>query len=663
MKKAFSTNELATLFDKNFMWVLRQAKKESWVAIPRSKKQGGNLWQISSMSKNMQDAIKTKFIASLPVEKMSPLAEIALKPFLKENFTEKQIKIRDARLYILGVVNEIAIDIGIRKTEILFENKAQNGGFETSLLNVLAVANTHNTGITSRTLRQWRTLKNKQGANALIPKSKKRIETLFPDWLPAMLEEFRKPSKPSIAQCYERLQLKGVELPTLRTVQRIMKNLGTVELQKGRMLPREHKRLTAFVRRDFSKLLPTDVYTADGHTVDMYVLHPIHGKPFRPEVTSIIDIATRACVGWSVSLNENSWGVADAIRMSVQGFGVPAIFYTDNGSGFKNKMLEAQNTGILVRLGISIEHSLPYASQARGVIERFQQVFIKGTRQFVGYAGKDMDKEALQLVYKIAQKEIKNTGNTRKFLSWEQFKDWVNETIKAYNNRIHSTINETPKARWERLIKQVEPITINQSEIDDLFKPYEIRIVARCEIRIFNSIYFSLNLENYHGEQVKVGYDIHDPSEVWVKDLEGRFITKAELNANSQDYFPMSVVEKARETRFEGKVQRLEAHKQTAFEEYHGKPIIETVALTPNQQAIQDDLIIEFDKEQDLMPIAVETKQARYKNALALQTAIENGEKISQEDMQKLENYKKTPEYGSMNFMYENWGEASLIQA
>lgn len=679
MKKSFSTNELAGLLNTNHMWVVRQSKKENWIAIPRKERGGGNLWQLSSMSKVTQESIKAKLIASLPlastlvapvgtveiveIEK-SPITELIIKPFMKERFTQKQEQVRDARLYILSIVEEMGKDLGINKAETLFTSFAIAGKLDVQTESFLVLANAKNRKISPVTLRQWRTQKNKHGATALIPKSKKRIDTLFPAWLPSMLDEFRKPSKPSIAQCYEALQKEGVELPTLRTVQRLMKNLGSVELQRGRMLPREHKKLTAFVRRDFTKLLPADVYTADGHTVDMYVLHPVHGKPFRPEITSVIDVATRACVGWSVSLNENGWGVADAIRMAVQNFGIPAIFYTDNGSGFKNKMLEAHNTGMLVRLGITPQHSLPYASQARGVIERFQQVFIRGTREFVGYAGKDMDKEALQLVYKLAQKEIKNTGTTRKIINWEQFLAWAYSQVADYNNRVHSTLKESPRSRWERLAQHVDFIKPSQDELDDLFKPYELRTVARCEVRIFNSIYFSLNLENYHGEQVRVGYDIHNPSQVWLRDMEGRFITTAELNGNQQDYFPMSVMEKARETRLKGKLDRLETHKQTALEEYHGLPIIETVELTEKQKAVQESLVIEYENLKEPKLVIVEdTKEYRFEQAKLLEKAIKRGENIGQENTRKLEIYKKTPEYESMNYMHEAFGDKLFMYA
>lgn len=201
------------------------------------------------------------------------------------------------------------------------------------------------------------------------------------------------------------------------------------------------------------------------------------------------------------------------------------------------------------------------------------------------------------------------------------------------------------------------------AELDDLFRPYELRTVARCEVRIFNAIYFSLNLENYHADQVRVGYDIHDPSQVWIRDLEGRFITHADLNGNKRDYFPMSVVEAAKEKRMQGKLKRLETHKQTALEEYYGQPLIECTELTPTQQAIHNDLVCDFISPQELASTEPETREERFKEALALEEALERGEDIGQENMRKLATYKKSPEYTSQSYMYETLGNEFLMHA
>ncbi len=63
------------------------------------------------------------------------------------------------------------------------------------------------------------------------------------------------------------------------------------------------------------------------------VRHPEHGAPFAPEVTLVIDAASRMVTGWSVALSENQIAVGDALRHAVGNCGVPAVVYSDNGAG------------------------------------------------------------------------------------------------------------------------------------------------------------------------------------------------------------------------------------------------------------------------------------------------------------------------------------------
>ena len=93
----------------------------------------------------------------------------------------------------------------------------------------------------------------------------------------------------------------------------------------------------------FPVILPTfgplPFYTADGHTFDAEIEHPLTGKPFRPEITTVVDVYTRKVVGWSIDLNERTNSVYTALAMSIKTHGIPAIWYVDNGKGFNNKFL------------------------------------------------------------------------------------------------------------------------------------------------------------------------------------------------------------------------------------------------------------------------------------------------------------------------------------
>lgn len=146
-------------------------------------------------------------------------------------------------------------------------------------------------------------------------------------------------------------------------------------------------------------LWPNDVWVADGHTFDAEVINPLTGQIFRPEITMVIDWGTRRIVGFSVNLAESTLATLDTLRDGVSRCGMYKVFYVDNGSGFDNAVVYEVND----RLGGTITHSLPYNSQARGVIERpHKTILVRLAKTFDSYIGADMDKEAATKTHKLS---------------------------------------------------------------------------------------------------------------------------------------------------------------------------------------------------------------------------------------------------------------------
>jgi putative transposase len=154
------------------------------------------------------------------------------------------------------------------------------------------------------------------------------------------------------------------------------------------------------VARDVSELWPTAVYVSDGHCFDAEVAHPRHGRPFRPEVTTVIDVFTRRIVGWALGLSENSWDVTAAAGNAIPTAGDCDIWYADRGRGFNNHLWDDNLTGLIARLSITKTNALPYGSQARGVIERsHQSALVCAAKLLPTYMGAAMDAEARQRAF------------------------------------------------------------------------------------------------------------------------------------------------------------------------------------------------------------------------------------------------------------------------
>jgi len=108
----------------------------------------------------------------------------------------------------------------------------------------------------------------------------------------------------------------------------------------------------------------------------------------------------------------------------------------------------------------------------------------------------------------------------------------------------------TPLEVWHGFIAQGwQPTVLRQDEIVDLFKPQVKAITRNGMVTIFTNQYYNKMLERYHGVEVCVNYDIHDPSLVWVRDQQQRLICEAAFEANKRHYFPMPVIEQARDQR------------------------------------------------------------------------------------------------------------------
>lgn len=502
-----------------------------------------------------------------------------------------QREIAENRLFVVRFIEQ-QMKSGMKKTRAIeqFITDAQTMSLPSAIQDAVVKANAKAGSdriVSKRTVVDWvqavelATKQKVPAIAALAPKMRKTTD--IPDWADALLKLWAQPQKPALTVVLELLPnyYQG-KLPTYAQAYRfINERLGNVEAQKGRMGTRELKNIQPFIRRDTSNLLPADVYTADGHCFDAEIAHPMHGKAFRPEITSIIDVATRRIVGWSIDLAESSWAVLDAIRMSCCVCSIPAIFYVDNGSGYKNDLMAAQGRGLMARLGTELSHALPYNSQAKGLIERSHQtLWVKAAKNLPTYIGKDMDAEASNKVHKLTRKDIIQFGHSQSLMSWIDFLGYAEQVIHEYNCRPHSALSKitdpitlkkrhlSPLEAWNKALEMGASVDlVDDWDAEDLFRPYVERKVRRGEIELFGNRYFSQELEQFHGDNVLVGYDIHNADRITVRNEDGQFICYAHWNANKRDYFSKSKIQQAREKRAQGRLRRLAAKQQEVVEE------------------------------------------------------------------------------------------------
>ncbi len=574
-----------------------KAEREGWAYV-QAKGVGGTRREYVPPVEVM-DAIKAKaaqvLVSTMPAKTL-PARKIEQLPLVA---TEAQTLKADARKGVLLALELLMQRSGypMKKAARVLIEMARKGEASQQLVNMLKMARDERGRPSEDGLPSERSVLRfveYERTGMLAPKKRERDMTI-PAWAPTFMECYQRPEKPTVEHAYREFLKRQAEAsadaPSIWQVRRFLGKVGNVSQEIGRMGDRELKTLKPFIRRGFENLLPTDIYSADGHTFDSEVQHPLHGRPFRPEITTVVDIATRRATGWSVGLAESAFAVVDALRHAALNGGVPAVFYVDNGSGYKNQLMNDVATGLMARLGVEMINSLPYNSQARGVIEKLHQtIWVNAAKEVPGYIGKDMDREAMLATFKLSRKAIAKPGEviTMPLISWPDFVAFCEQKVEEYNNRPHRSLPKvtdpstgrrrhmTPNEAWAQAVQNgFAPHTVADDEVRPLFRPQVLRTVRRCEIELFGNRYFTRTLEEFHGEQLRIGYDIHDYNKVWVYDADGRFICTADLDANKRDYMPMSVIERARDRRAAGREKRLEAKLEEVRAERNGLPAIE----------------------------------------------------------------------------------------
>lgn len=458
------------------------------------------------------------------------------------------------------------------------------------------------------TINKWRGEQKKRGN--LIPKKREKDYSI-PAWGSALLFHYRKPQRPTLKaalkHAHNDLRSTGwheEDLPGYDAVIGWKNKLSPLIFERGRATGAAWKALLPFVRRDWEGLNSNDVWVGDGHTFKAKVQHPDHGRPFAPEATLIIDAASRFVVGWSVSLAENCIAVGESLGYGLIRYGKPLIYYSDNGSGQTAKILDAPVTGLMARMGIDHQTGIPGNPQGRGLIERvWGTLLIPLAKTFPSCQAKSTDRETLNKMTRQID-SAKRRGEVPDFIpSWKQFIDELEKVINDYNaNHEHRSLGgKTPAEVYAAKLDPLTAVPLTPDEQRDLYRPEVERSTSRGEVNMFNNIYFLRELAELPLKtKVRVAFDIHDPSKVWVKDLEGRLLGEAIWDGNKRDGFPKPYIQKLRDERVAGMVGRAQEKIKTAQLE-----LVETI----NQVAMDNyeaDLMRELEEREEAAALGTE---------------------------------------------------------
>lgn len=570
--------------------VIDKANRDSWPSRERKESGGGREYPLSALPRAFQAAVTRRALKLADPAKVPALPSEPRRVVPTDCLKDWQRQAEEGRLILSAEVDRLQImGVSARQAILALVDMAKAGTLPDHLAEAVKRANMRSSqsggrSLSYRSLYRWLT---ERKAGMLAPVAPE--EAPIPVWAETFMRLYGRPMKPDITEILNDLWPEGEPKPPYGQARRFLARLDTISRNMGRMGPRALKALKAYKARDVSEMWPGCVFIGDGHTHKKEVGHPIHGQPFRPEITSFLDVYTHKWVGWSAALAENTWSVADALLHAVTSSTLCSILYYDNGSGAKNKAWDDEVTGLAARLAITKMHSAPWSSQSRGIIERFHRTVLhRVARRGATYVGPRMDKEARDKAYKITRKEIKATGKSRLLPSWAEFIAEIDSEMVRYNDtpqgglpRVRDPLtgakrHQTPNEAWaEAIAGGWVPEPLSQDEARKLFQPRVERTARRSLVEWVGNQYYAPELEGLHGEKVMIAYDLHDAEQVAVYLMDGRFVCTAKWNGHKTSYVPVSFAQKAHEARVENKLKRLEGHADTARAELGPQLVID----------------------------------------------------------------------------------------
>jgi len=470
--------------------------------------------------------------------------------------------------------------------------------------------------------------------------AKTRVKTDWRNvwWFDKLLEFYRKPQKPRLTEAYAEFKrywceqgLALEELPSYSAVNRLLATVPLVYRETGRCTGSELAALKAFKRRDWSG--PSNwAWVGDGHSFKAKVRHPEHGQAFAPEVTVIIDAASRFIVGWAFSLAENQIAVSEALGQAMLKHGKPLIYYSDNGSGQTAKTIDCPEGGMLSRLGVAHQTGIPGNPQGRGLIEGLWDITaIAVAKTFPTFQGTGMDGGTLRKNTN-AINSAKRKGTVPEFVPpWKEFMRACEERFNAYNNEHkHSALGgKTPAEVYYAGFAETPPCKLTDDEALNLYRPWVQRTPFRGEVRWINNIYFHQKLEELPAKtKVRMAYDLNNADHVWISDLQGRFICIAEWNGNQVDGFQKTYVEKLADDRFNGiekrEMDKIELARQERYGPIDGE-VLQRIPAIPQEviEPLMRAPVVVKEQEEPLKRLVVEGGFNRQEPETKMMTRLE----------------------------------------
>lgn len=407
------------------------------------------------------------------------------------------------------------------------------------------------------TIKRWLLSFAKHGKQGLLDVrcGKQRLPQ---EWHHMAAALYNKGSKPSYAAVAKELQAGGYTDAREHLVRAYLKALPTRLGQHGiaRVGPALHRlTLQKYQARHTDNIRAGDAYVGDGHTVDVYLAHPNTGRAYRPELSFFMDLKSRMPVGWWLGDSETAVDTLRALGSAMARFDhVPPMLYLDHGAGYRAKLMTAENVGFAAQMGIDITAAHPGNPHGKGWVERFfRTVRDEHDKFFAGgsfYCGDDMAPE----INRRLSVEV-NAGRRKLPSVWDYTQSLI-AFFERVSNRPMDVLNgQAPAQVWAESFVRIPTVF----PVAELIRPMTTATVRRQTVTLHKRTYYLPALIDWQGKRVRVRYDLHFDSHVWLYDDRNQLIGQAELT-HKVAALPDDRIAEARMQAEAKAVQRHEGH-------------------------------------------------------------------------------------------------------
>lgn len=333
------------------------------------------------------------------------------------------------------------------------------------------------------TIKKWFLAYKHEGFEALMPKSRLDIGTprnLDSNAILKILE--LKGIYPYITGTliYHKLIEEGYVKENKTSLATVLRYIRDNNLKRNQIVPID--------RRAFEMEFANDCWQSD--TSHGPVIK-VDGQKKQAYLITFLDDASRLILHGEFFFHDNAVNMQTVFKKAISKYGIPKKLFVDNGKTYKNDQLRL----ICASLGIDLIHAKAYSPESKGKIERS---------------------------YRTIKDNWMNGINWNDYCSLEElnvdFNKYLNE---KYTNKIHSSIETTPRSRY---LKDIDKIKFKP--IEELDNHFLHRVVRKVNNDATIQLYCNqFEVPSYYmGQRINVRYSPIDLEKAFIFNKDNKLV-------------------------------------------------------------------------------------------------------------------------------------------